>query len=213
LSKLFSVNHLDKEHPQEATLKNLSAKLKREIKNFDLVLVADFGHGLMSDGIRNIVQEAAPFLALNCQTNSNNYGFNIINRQYQRADSFSLDQTEMSLACGKKRFDEILELESLKESFGASYGWFTRGGSETIGIGRNDSSCSCDSLEKIVVDTVGAGDAFCAIASMAAVKNLPVEVATLLGQISGAIAVRIMGNSECVTKNKFLKSVEVLLNY
>ena len=69
----------------------------------------------------------------------------------------------MSLACGKKQFDECDELENLRNSFGASYGWFTRGGSETIGIDRNGKPCFCDSLEKTVVDTVGAGDAFCAV--------------------------------------------------
>ena len=109
LSKLFSFNHLNEDYPEKVIINKLSEKLKRESTNFDLVLVADFGHGVMSDDIRNIVQEKAPFLSLNCQTNSNNYGFNVINRQYQRADSFSLDQTEMSLACGKKKFNEIQE--------------------------------------------------------------------------------------------------------
>ena len=211
LSKLFSVNHLDEEYPEKPIINKLSEKLKREISNFDLVLVADFGHGVMSDDIRIIVQEMAPFLALNCQTNSNNYGFNVINRQYQRADSFSLDQTEMSLACGKKRFNEIQELESLFNSFGASYGWFTRGGSETIGIDTDAKPYLCDSLEKAVVDTVGAGDAFCAVASLAAASKQNLDLATLMGQISGALAVRTIGNTEPVRKVDFIKSLEAIL--
>lgn len=211
LSKLFSVNYLDEKYPGKAIIKKLFEKLKREIKNFDLVLVSDFGHGVMSDVIREIVQEEAPFLALNCQTNSNNFGFNIINRRYHRSDSFSLDQSEMSLACGKKQFDECDELENLRNSFGASYGWFTRGGSETIGIDRHGRPCLCDSLEKIVVDTVGAGDAFCAVASLAAVSKQNLELATLMGQISGALAVKIIGNSAPVRKVDFIKSLEAVL--
>lgn len=212
LSKLFSVNHIDKNHPNSSTQKELALRLRKIIKDFDLVLVADFGHGLMSEEIRAIVQEEANFLALNCQTNSNNFGFNIINRQYQRADSFSLDQTEMSLACGKKKFNESAELEKLTNAFSAKYGWFTRGGSETIGFSKNYPTCFCDSLEKIVIDTVGAGDAYCATASLAAAKGLPLELATLMGQIAGAQAVRIVGNSDCIAKDKFMKSLEALLN-
>lgn len=213
LSKLFSVNHIDRDHPKTPTQERLKNVLQEKLKDFDLVLVADFGHGLMSEPLREIVQEKASFLALNCQTNSNNYGFNLINRQYERADSFSLDQTEMSLACGQKSFDSTAELKKLANQFDSKYSWFTRGGSETIGYSNESGNTLCESLEKTVVDTVGAGDAFCSIASLAATKGLPLELATLMGQISGAIAVRIMGNSECVTKKKFLKSAEALLNY
>ena len=151
------------------------------------------------------------FFAVNCQTNSNNFGFNIINRRYHRSDSFSLDQSEMSLACGKKQFDECDELENLRNSFGASYGWFTRGGSETIGISRNGKPCFCDSLEKTVVDTVGAGDAFCAVVSLAAVSKQNLDLATLMGQISGALAVKIIGNTTPVRKIDFIKSLEAIL--
>ncbi|MDC1005759.1 PfkB family carbohydrate kinase [Opitutales bacterium] len=211
LSKLFSVNHLDKNHPDKKITSRLLDKLKTEIKDFDLVLVADFGHGVMSEEIRHIVQDAAHFLAVNCQTNSNNFGFNIINKRYQRSDSFSLDQSEMSLACGKKQFDECDELENLRNSFGASYGWFTRGGSETIGIDRHGKPCFCDSLEKTVVDTVGAGDAFCAVVSLAAVSKQDLDLATLMGQISGALAVKIIGNTAPVRKVDFIKSLEAIL--
>lgn len=211
LSKLFSVNHLNNNHPDKKVTSRLLDKLKTEIKDFDLVLVADFGHGVMSEEIRHIVQDEARFLAVNCQTNSNNFGFNIINRRYHKSDSFSLDQSEMSLACGKKQFDECDELENLRNTFGASYGWFTRGGSETIGIDRNGKPCFCDSLEKTVVDTVGAGDAFCAVASLAAVSKQNLDLATLIGQISGALAVKIIGNTTPVRKIDFMKSLEAIL--
>jgi cytidyltransferase-like protein len=211
LSKLFSVNYLDDEKASSKTNERISNKVAQYVKDFDLVLVADFGHGIMGDKLRQIVQEEAPFFALNCQTNSNNYGFNVINRQYQRADSFSLDQTEMSLACGKKEFDNLNELQKLSKQLNSKYGWFTRGGAETFGISPDETHCVCESLENTVVDTVGAGDAFCSTASLAAASGLPLELATLMGQISGALAVKIVGNKECVSKINFLKSAESLL--
>lgn len=211
LSKLYSVNYINKNDPHQRIIDKIAKKIRSIISDFDLVLVADFGHGLLTNEIRTIVQEESKFLALNCQTNSYNYGFNIINRQYQRADSFSLDQSEMSLACGKKIFDEIHELELLANNLSSKYGWFTRGGSETIGYAYNESYCKCDSLEKLVVDTVGAGDAFCAAASLGAVRGLPLNLVTLMGQIAGAQAVRTVGNTDCISKKKFMKSLESLL--
>ena len=152
-------------------------------------------------------------MALNCQTNSNNHGFNIINRQYHRADSFSLDRTELSLACGKRDFDAAHELQALKNAFGARYGWFTRGGTETVGMRSDEPACFCEPFEQNVVDTVGAGDAFSSLASLSAVADLPIELATFFGQLAGAIAVRIVGNTDCIAKSRLLKAAEAMLNF
>ena len=63
LSKLFSVNHLDEVLPPK--LKNdLCDKLYSIIEDFDLILIADFGHGLMSENIREIVQRGPLLLLL-----------------------------------------------------------------------------------------------------------------------------------------------------
>ncbi|MCG2678662.1 MAG: PfkB family carbohydrate kinase [Kiritimatiellae bacterium] len=213
LSKLFAVNYIDALHPKAPLLKRVLERIRKTIKTYDLIVVMDFGHGLMGDAIREMVQAKAPFLALNCQTNSNNHGFNIINRQYQRADSFSLDQTEIRLAFGKREINGLPELADLRKQLKAQYGWLTRGDIETIGIKHDGTTCACPPLEVNIVDTVGAGDAFSAVASLAAVSGLPIELATFMGQLAGAHAVRIVGNSEAIKKSVFLKGCEALLNY
>lgn len=213
LSKLFAVNYIDALHPKAPLLNKVLESIRKKIKTYDLIVVMDFGHGFMGDKIREMVQSKAPFLALNCQTNSNNHGFNIINRQYQRADSFSLDQTEIRLAFGKREINGMAELADLRKQLEARYGWLTRGDVETIGIKNDGTECACPPLEVNIVDAVGAGDAFSAIASLAAVSGLPIELATFMGQLAGAQAVRIVGNSEAIKKSVFLKGCEALLNY
>jgi sugar/nucleoside kinase (ribokinase family) len=173
----------------------------------------DFGHGVMEPLVREFVQENAKFLALNCQTNSNNYGFNLINNNYIRADSFSLDQTEISLALGKREMNFEMELEALRENLKSKYAWLTRGGDETIGAHKSKESVHCPSFESNVVDPIGAGDAFCSIASMAAAKGLPLKLSTFMAQLAGAQAVKIIGNSESISKSRLLKSAEAMLNF
>lgn len=212
LAKLFSVNLLSNETISGETEKRLLAKLRREVRWADVVLVMDFGHGLLTETTRRFLEKKARFLALNCQTNSNNYGFNVINRRYHRADSFSLDQTEITLAVGRRRFDFDKELGKLQRQLKSQYAWLTRGVRETIGISRR-AICHCAPFEQTVVDTVGAGDAFCALATLAAVRGLPIEAATFLGQLAGAQAVKVPGNAEPVRKASLLKSGMGLLNF
>src|SRR5690606_38933285 len=145
------------------------------------------------------------FLAVNCQTNSNNHGFNILNRRYGRADSFSLDLTEMMLAVGRRDFEFRAELAYLAKGLGSKYAWLTRGSVETLGRKVGDEFTACTPFERVVVDPLGAGDAFCAVASLAAVQGLPLDLATFMGQLAGAQAVKIVGNAEPIRKTKFLK--------
>ena len=212
LSKLFAINAINEQRLDDKAQALVREVINDCIKDYDLVMVMDFGHGLMQKDIRDLVQEKAPFLALNCQTNSYNHGFNIIDKQYTRADSFSLDEMELTLACSRRNINFCEELGKLRDKFSSRYGWLTRGGADTIGI-KGEYKCECMSFEQSVVDTVGAGDAFCSVASMAAVKNLPVDLATFMGQLAGAQAVKIIGNSDSIKKNKFLKSGMALLSF
>ena len=212
VSKLFSINYIDAQHPCERIQGHLIERLQQHMHWADMVLVMDFGHGVMEPLVRNYVQENASFMALNCQTNSNNHGFNLINRQYRRADSFSLDQAEISLATGKKIMDFTKELEDLCGYLGAKYAWLTRGGAETIGIQDGEEAVACPVFEHDIIDPVGAGDAFCSLAFLAAFMGLPIKTATFIGQLAGAQAVRIVGNSESISKSRFLKGSEAMLN-
>jgi cytidyltransferase-like protein len=213
LSKLFAINVIEEQHLSEKIQSSVCGIIDRCIKDYDLVMVMDFGHGLMQDNVRELVQKKARFLALNCQTNSYNHGFNIIDRQYQRADSFSLDETELTLACGRRNINFSEELKKLQHRLSAGYGWLTRGGTDTIGIKTGKPGCECVSFEQSVVDTVGAGDAFCSVASLAAARDLPIELATFMGQLAGAQAVRIIGNADSIKKDKFLKGGMALISF
>jgi bifunctional ADP-heptose synthase (sugar kinase/adenylyltransferase) len=213
LVKLFAVNYIDDFTPSSQTQTALVQKIAGEIANFDLVVVADFGHGLMQKEHRALVQELAPFMSLNCQTNSNNHGFNIISRQYERANAFSLDEQELLLSCARRPIEFMHELDNLRRSFSAEYGWLTRGAVETIGLRENEDPSLCMPFETGVVDAVGAGDAFFSVASLAAVRRLPIELGTFLGQLAGGQAVKIVGNHQPISKQVLLKSGLSLLNF
>lgn len=212
LSKLFSVNYIEADPPSERIQAALKEKIAAEIRQVDLALILDFGHGLFQPAIRELVQEAAPCLALNCQTNSNNHGFNVISRQYQRADAFSLDEQELLLACGRRHVDFPEELDRLRTRLNSRYAWLTRGPVQTIGLRENVSPCFCPPFENDVVDTIGAGDAFFSVASLAAARGLPIDLATFLGQLAGAQAVKIVGNARPISKQTLIETGAALLS-
>jgi len=65
--------------------------------DYDLVIVADFGHGLLRPSSIDKLTASARFLAVNTQSNSANLGYNLITK-YPRADYICIDAAEAHLA-------------------------------------------------------------------------------------------------------------------
>jgi cytidyltransferase-like protein len=213
ISKLFSLNIIDGEQPGPPIEEEICRVLRSVIREYDLVVVADFGHGVMLPRVRELVQNEAPQMGLNCQTNSYNHGFNVINRQYRRADFLSLDEQELMLATGQRDPDCAAELASLARSFGCRAAWLTRGAEESIGVDTATGVLArMPPLETRVVDTVGAGDAFFAGVILAGASGVPTDLATFIGQLAGSQAVRIPGNREAIRKDVLVRSGMTLLN-
>lgn len=210
LHKIFSINNLPEQIKiDEITMDRFIKKLQNKITEYDMVVVCDFGHGLITDSVMEILQEKAKFLAINCQTNSSNYGLNIITK-YKKADIFSLDQKELKLAYPSYNISEREALKALSKDLNG-IGWLTRGASGAYGIEKN-KIYECPAFTLRVKDTIGAGDAFYAVASLFAVVGATPEVTIFTGNIAGALAANIIGNKESVDKVDFLKYISTLLN-
>lgn len=211
--KLFSINYLmDDAGEKDIDRSAFNKKLLSNIANFDLVLVTDYGHGLIDNATMDILQDKAKFLAVNCQTNSSNYGINLINK-YHRADTFTLDQRELSLAYSTHSQDYESLLARLRGHLGSSAGWLTLGSLGALAIKKDDSTHRAPALTLTVQDTVGAGDAFYALSSICAQADLPAEIGTFFGNIAGALAANVLGNSKAISKVDFLKFAATMLKF
>ena len=208
--KVLAVNNIpEKHHYEESTRKKFVDKLESTITDYDVVFLCDFGHGLVDEMTMELIQEKARFLVLNCQTNSTNKGMNIITK-YHRADAFALDQQELRLAFPMYMDDEELALKKMAEYLHGS-GWLTRGSSGAYGIA-DGQVYDCPAFTLTVKDTVGAGDAFFAVAGLYAALGAAVEVGTFVGNIAGALGANIVGNKEAIEKVNVLKYANTLLN-
>lgn len=209
LNKVFVINNLSQDMRIEDTLlEKFYRQLKREVSEYDAVFLCDFGHGLIDETAMRIIESKAQKLVLNCQTNSSNYGRNLITK-YRRADFFSMDEKELQIAFGDytKTWEE--QLDRLAKKLNAQ-GWLTRGskGATAIVDGR---LIDCPALVLDVVDTIGAGDAFYSIAGLMAVAGAPVEAGMFMGNVAGALASNVIGNKRAIDKVDVLKFVSTLL--
>jgi len=210
--KLFSINYLmEEENNDKVNRAVFYQKLDKIIPTFDMVIVADYGHGALDQKAMDIIQDKSKFIALNCQTNSTNFGMNLITK-YSRANVFTLDQREISLAYSTRSTDYPILLARLKKHLNSRGGWLTLGSLGAIAIDADGNTSKAPALTLNVQDTVGAGDAFFALSSICAVLKLPLEIGTFFGNIAGALAANVLGNSKASNKLELLKFASTLLN-
>jgi rfaE bifunctional protein nucleotidyltransferase chain/domain len=211
VQKVFSVNYLyDPLEVAEETRQRFIERIGSLMGEHDIVVITDYGHGLFDQRTMDAIQDRAPYLALNCQTNSANYAFNAITK-YRRADTFCLDQTEIAVAFRDRTAPYGPLLETLRETFGAKVGWLTL--SSEGALASSDTGLeTTPALTLQARDTIGAGDAFFALASLAARLEEPAEVGSFLGNCAGALAVNVTGNAEPVGKVDLLKFAGTVLN-
>ncbi len=159
-----------------------------------------------------LVQAQAPFLALNCQTNSANYAYNLISK-YRRADTFCIDEQELRLAFSNRYGDPNELLKLLQSHLGAQQGWLTMAGSGSLGIEAHGELEKTPAMTQQVKDTTGAGDAFFALASLSAKLGLPLRLGSFLGNLAGAIAANVLGNEKPVEKARLLKFAKTICTF
>ena len=166
------------------------------LSGFDTIIVTDYGHGMIEGDLLHRLQNGCVrYLAVNVQTNSGNYGFNLATK-YESADYLCVDEPEARLATQNRSGPVERSLEALSQI--APKVVITLGKSGAIGFDRERIS-RCEAFVDQVVDTMGAGDAFFALTALVAQEA---DMPTLLriGNAAGAIKAGIVGHRGHVTK-------------
>ena len=74
--------------------KEVDQKLKLLLKKHDLVIVVDYGHGLLTKKIIKTLESGSSYLAVNTQLNSFNQGYHSISK-YKQADYVCVHSGEL----------------------------------------------------------------------------------------------------------------------
>lgn len=211
LTKLFEICYLDDSTsmPKEVE-EEICDKLNNMLKQFDMVLVADFGHGMITPRIMKLLSEKAKFLAVNVQTNSANLGYNLITKLH-RADFICIDEPELRLAL----HDKISNLENLileaSKRINCEKIIITRGHKGSLTYSHKEGFSEIPVFSKDIVDRVGAGDAFFSVAAPCVCKGNPMEAVGFIGNAVGAMKVLIVGNRSSVEPPQLFKYITTLL--
>ena len=208
--KLFEVYSMNDAPLGQQADEQLRRTLHDVLPRYDLVVVADYGHGLLGPQAIDLICREAPLLCVNTQSNAGNHGFNMISK-YPRADYVCLAEREIAMETRNQRLSPEDMLRHVAERLKCERVMMTRGKFGSLFFTAPRQFDHVPALATRVVDRVGAGDAVLSLTSLCVAAGAPAEITAFVGNVVGAEAVTIMGNQRSIERIPLYRHVECLL--
>lgn len=196
---------------KQLLLEDVRRDRRPQFDDYDAVLIADFGHGLLDPVTlnRQLAGKRRAVVSAMVQVNSSNYGYNLPTK-YAGADYYSLNRTEAELCL----HEQGLALPELVDRMAGLLGTddlsVTDGGGGVLArIG--DERFALPTLSTSVVDTIGCGDAYFALSSLAVALGQPARMVALAGSIGAAAMAQRRCNERPISDQDFLTIAKIVI--
>ncbi|MCY2993389.1 MAG: PfkB family carbohydrate kinase [Planctomycetota bacterium] len=206
---LFEVDRLNEDPLTEVEARQLDEVLQQTVPGTDLVVVADYGHNWLGGSAVRTLCGQATFLAVSTPANAANLGYHTISK-YPRASYIALAEQELRLDRRSRGGCLTEMLASLARDLQTALAAVTIGNKGCLCYSATAGCVESPALATRVVDRFGAGEAFLAISSLCAVLKFPAEELAFLGNVAGAEAVAVVGNSRFLEQVLLRRHVESL---
>ena len=195
--------------PNEESL--LFKKIKKNIKNYDVVIVSDYGHGLISQKIANFLSKRKNVI-VNTQLNSANLGYHTIGK-YKKTNWAIINEVELRHEL-RDRYDGIknlmvklskkLQIKNLIVTCGKKGSYYFNSKSRKF--------IYCPAFAKKIVDKIGSGDSFMAIFSIMN-KCFPknIDLSLFLSSLGTTQVLEGFGNEKIIKLDNLLKATKYIL--
>lgn len=207
LFELHEINDSELDRVQELLLNEI---FWEKIPNYDIVIVIDYGHGMLTTELIETICNKAKFLAINTQSNAGNRGFNVISK-YSKADFISLNHSELNLEernrhCGIKE-----SIANVSRKISCPKILITMGKDGNIYFDVNEGFVETPAFATQVLDRMGAGDAVISLSSLCAFQNAPKEVVGFIANAVASQAVTTVGHRTSIEPGPLYKYISTLM--
>ena len=207
LFEMHEINDDEIDKEQETILKEIC---EERIPNYDIVIVIDYGHGMLTKGLIKTICNKSKFLAVNTQSNAGNRGFNVISK-YSKADFISLNHSELNLEerdrhCGIKE-----SIAHVSSKLSCPKILITLGKDGNLYYDIREGFVETPAFVTRVLDRMGAGDAVISLSSLCAFQNAPKEVVGFIANAVASQAVATVGHRTSIEPVPLYKHITTLM--
>jgi len=191
-------------------LSNLENSISSKFRDYDLLILADYGHGFFSNSVISLIEKLPIFTCINTQSNAGNRGYNTISK-YSKANLITFNGAELQLELRDRNPDYLKIVPEIMQKKMASHAIVTLGADGLIVFEKNGNFEKIPAFATKLIDKVGAGDSVFAIASLLAKVDAPLKVIGFLSNLVAAYEVSQLGHGKSLTLQDLVKQTKALL--
>ncbi len=210
-NKVLGVYNINDDPLIDIDEKKLKKFLNKNLSNYDLVIVSDYGHGFISNKSAELICKKSRFLAVNAQINSSNIGYHSM-KKYKNIDCLVINEKEIRYELRDRSSDLKILIKKLSKKQKIKNLIVTSGkkGATFYNLKENNFLLS-DGLARKIVDKIGAGDSMLGFIALCLKSGLDKSFSLLIGSIAASFSTETVANKYPITKIKILKSIQHLL--
>jgi rfaE bifunctional protein kinase chain/domain/rfaE bifunctional protein nucleotidyltransferase chain/domain len=204
-NKVFGIYNINDDNFDKSEEDLFLKLLNKNINKYDLVIVSDYSHGLISKKIAKQICKEAKFLSLNAQINSFSIGYHTL-KKYKKINLLVINEGELRQEF-KDKYSKIKDLiKKLSKLYKIKVIVVTQGKDGAILYG-NNKFYDCFGLADKIVDKVGAGDSMLSLMSIFNKISNNHNLNLIIGSLAAADSIKNTSNSSFFDKKKLLKNI------
>jgi len=185
--------------------------IKNAIKKHDMVIVSDYGHGLITEKTARLIVKKSKFIAVNAQLNAANIGYHTLSK-YKGANLVIINENELRHEFRNKLENLNNLIQKLSEKLKSKYITVTSGDDGAkIHIRSTKEIIKCPAFANTVTDKIGTGDTMLALLAISIFNKIDVRFSMLLSALAAAENIKYMANSKSLEKSGIIKTIQSYL--
>lgn len=209
-NKLLEIYAMNDRATAGEDARQLCQALETSVGQWDVTIVADYGHGMLCAPAVSVLCDRAEFLCVNVQSNAGNRGFNTISK-YRSASYVCLAAHEVHMELRDREGDMREAVSEIMRRVDCPRITVTQGKGGSLHFDRQSGFTDAPSLATNIKDRVGAGDAVLAVTSLLAFLGAPWAITAFVGNVAGAELVAELGSRVPLDRVSLSKHIVSLL--
>ena len=210
-NKLFQVNENEKYTLSKNSENLYFKKLKKICKNYDQLVVFDYGYGCLFKKNIDFLKKFSKKLSINCQANSSNFGYNLMSK-YQSGNIAAVDEVEFRLIVQNKTDKISFLIDHNKKLINRFKIFIITMGTKGCYVCSKNKVYYVPTVFKNTFDTTGCGDIFfSAFIFFNTLKIFTFSEIALFSHVAAGMHANSIGNKNLINKNNFFQTIQTII--
>lgn len=203
---IYNITETNISHKEEQWfVKNI----EKQIKNSEIVIVADYGHGIFTKNIKKIINKFKNKVFLNSQINSYSRGYHSL-FNFRSANTIVINESELRYEFRDNQASILHLVHKLKTKISCKNIVVTKGKNGSF-FYNNRKRFETPAFSQNPVDSMGAGDTFLSLVSLFLGINTDPKLAMFVASVGAAYSTSNIGHSNILDKDTLINNIVYLI--